>query len=268
MLRIFYAITASLFLLTSYAWNFQGHQVIAQIAYDHLTPQAKNIAAKYLNPRSKKTPNASFISAAIWLDLIKFRNIHWYDSFHYINIPFSTDGTTIPSIESRNIVWGINNAVSILSNPKIKRADKRLALFILIHLVGDIHQPLHAATKVSTRWPKGDLGGNLFRLGSNEVGTNLHKYWDNGAGLYIGRSLIKNKASLLEKKRSCIQFDNQNNPEQWAKESHELAVNQAYHIHFKEKPTKHYQLNAQRIVKRQTLMAGCRLAFLLNTLLS
>jgi hypothetical protein len=267
--RILYALILCLCLSEGYTWNLQGHQVVAQIAYDQLTPQAKNMCAKYLNSRSKKLSNSAFIKAAIWLDLIKFKNIHRYDTVHYINIPFSTDGTNGFSIESRNVIWGINNAMSVLSIKKTKKRNKRLALLILIHLVGDIHQPLHAVTKVSKQLPQGDLGGNLFRLGPNKVGGNLHQYWDRGAGFYMGSARInqiKNKAYGLEQKWTCAEFNNQSQPKLWAKESYQLAVTQAYQINPKETPSLRYQLNAQNSVQKRTFIAGCRLASLLNNL--
>ncbi|MGC1182759.1 S1/P1 nuclease [Legionella sp.] len=267
MIRFFNTLIFYFYALNCFAWNMQGHQVIAQIAYDHLTPHAKEMCHKYLNPRSKKNLNANFLTASIWLDLIRFKNIHWYDTFHYIDIPFSNDGSNLPAVRSTNAVWGINHAISILTTKKAKLVDKRLALLILIHLVGDIHQPLHAVTKVSNQLPKGDLGGNLFPLGTNAVGNNLHRYWDKGAGFYTGHSRanhIKNKALLLEEKLSCSLIKIQKNPEQWARDSHHLAVKQVYQIKRKEIPSKRYQLNAQNSIQKQSLIAGCRLAALLN----
>ncbi|WP_058534999.1 S1/P1 nuclease [Legionella saoudiensis] len=269
MKRISYLLILGLMALNSYGWNMQGHQVVAQVAYDNLTPQAKEMCRRILNSRSKKSSNANFIAAAIWLDQIRFKNVHWYDTFHYINTPFAEDDTTLPSVERSNAIWGIKNAIAALSAKKSSAADKRLSLLILIHLVGDIHQPLHTATKVSHRLPKGDLGGNLFPLGNNRVGSNLHQYWDNGAGFFIGRrkiGQIKFKARLLEQRWPCNQISTLNNPGQWAKASHELATSQAYHIYPKEIPSKQYQQRAQSLIQKQTATAGCRLASVLNEL--
>lgn len=249
------------------AWNLQGHQVVAQIAYDHLTPSAKNMCQDYLNVHSKNSLNRSFVAAAVWMDVIKFKNIHWYDAYHYISLPYSNDGSSLPAVEKTNIVRGINNALSILETKKGKLADKRLALLILIHLMGDIHQPLHAISKVSKQQPQGDSGGNSFRLGFNEAGTNLHKYWDNGAGFFLGprgMKQIKNKARALEHQWPCSSVKTQKDPLQWARDSHELAINQVYRINSKEKPDKEYQSNALNIIQRQSLIAGCRLSCLLN----
>lgn len=268
MKRIIYIATLYFWILNCLAWNAQGHQVIAQIAYDNLTPAAKETCHKYLYWDAKESFNAEFIAAATWLDQIKLKNVHWYDTFHYIDIPFSNDGSVLPPIETTNAVWGIKNAISILStNKKVTAADKRFALFILIHLVGDIHQPLHAVTKVSHELPEGDRGGNLFPLGENDIANNLHQYWDNGAGFFTEHyelSQIENKARLLEKKWPCSLIKTQENLDQWAKESHRLAVNQAYQINPKEIPSPQYQLSTQKVIQKQTVIAGCRLAALLN----
>lgn len=271
MIRVIYILMLWCWIVNSHAWNMQGHQVVAQIAYDNLTPDAQEMCRRFLNTRSPKSFNTRFLAAAIWLDQIRFKNVHWYDTFHYIDTPFADDDSKLPSIETTNAVWGIKNAVSVLSTNKAKLADKRLALLILIHLVGDIHQPLHAATKVSHQLPKGDLGGNLFPLGANQVGTNLHQYWDNGAGFFIGRGKqeqIKYKARLLEQKWPCAQITLIKDPAQWAKASYELAVNQVYQLTPKEIPDKQYQSNAQNISQKQTAIAGCRLATLLNDIAS
>lgn len=245
----------------------QGHQVIAQIAYDHLTPSAKKMCHKYLRSHSKRSLNVNLIAASTWLDRIKYKNIHRYDALHYIDIPFSTEDSNLPAVDNINAVWGINNAISLLSAKKIKKSDKRLALLILIHLVGDIHQPLHAVTKVSKQFPKGDFGGNLFLLGKNPIAGNLHQYWDGGAGFFTGYSRIhqiKQKARFLEQSYPCSKLISLKNPEQWAKASHALAINHVYKINPKEVPNMQYQLDAQDIVQKQTAISGCRLATLLN----
>lgn len=247
----------------------QGHQVIAQIAYDHLTPSAKKMCHKYLRSHSKRPLDVNLISASTWLDRIKYKNIHRYDALHYIDIPFSTEDNHLPAVEHINVVWGINNAISLLSAKKIKKSDKRLALLILIHLVGDIHQPLHAITKVSNQFPKGDFGGNLFLLGKNPIAGNLHQYWDSGAGLFTGYgriSQIKSKAYLLEQKHSCNEFSSSQNPEQWAKTSHILAIKHVYKIKPKEAPNMQYQIDAQYLAQKQTVVAGCQLAMVLNSI--
>lgn len=269
MLRIIFIVIFFIGTLNCHAWNWQGHHVMAQIAYDNLTPAAKKMCRKYLSTHSKHSPNDNFITASTWLDRIKYKNIHRYDALHYIDIPFSTDKQKLPAIEGVNAVWGINNAISLLTSKKIKKSDKRLALLILIHLVGDIHQPLHTVTKVSNQLPRGDFGGNLFLLGRNPIAKNLHQYWDKGAGFFSGygrMDQIKAKAHLLERKYPCRKFVITKNPEQWAKASHAIALEHVYKIKSKEIPKVSYKKNSQKIAKKQIAIAGCQLAGVINAI--
>ena len=79
MVRIIYTLVFCLGTLNSYAWNAAGHKVVAQIAYNNLTPQAKKLCAKYLHSRNPDKLNSTFVAASIWMDQIRFKKIYWYD---------------------------------------------------------------------------------------------------------------------------------------------------------------------------------------------
>ncbi|VEB37325.1 S1/P1 nuclease [Legionella cherrii] len=267
MSRIIYGLIFCLGALNAYSWNAAGHRVVAQIAYDNLSPKAKEMCFKYLRSRTHNTPNSSFVSASTWMDEIRWREVYWYDVMHYIDTPFSSDGTPTPPIESTNAVKTIKLASSALASKKTTPSDKKLALRMLIHITGDIHQPLHAITRVSAQHPMGDLGGNLFLLGTNPVGSNLHQYWDNGAGFFQGQydeMRVKNTAQQLEQKLPCSVIGKQTRPAKWAKMSYKLALKNVYQMNPNETPSAKYQENAQLLVQKQVTYAGCRLAALLN----
>ncbi|MCW8400400.1 S1/P1 nuclease [Legionella sp. PATHC038] len=267
MSRIIYGLIFCLAAFNAYPWNAAGHRVVAQIAYDNLSPKAKEMCYKYLRSRTHNTPNSSFVSASTWMDEIRWREVYWYDVMHYIDTPFSSDGTPTPAIESTNAVKTIKLASSALASKKTTPSDKKLALRMLIHITGDIHQPLHAITRVSAQHPMGDLGGNLFLLGTNPVGSNLHQYWDNGAGFFLGQYdeiRVKNTAQQLEQKLPCSVIGKQTRPAKWAKMSYKLALKNVYQMNPNETPSIKYQENAQQLVQKQVTYAGCRLAALLN----
>lgn len=271
MLRILLTALLSVVTLTSYSWNAMGHQLVAQIAYDNLTPKAKRLCNKYNRALNSFSRASSFVAASTWLDSLRFQDVHWFDTLHYIDIPFSNDGSPLPHVENLNALWGINQAISVLKSKASSTREKGLSLRILIHVVGDIHQPLHAAAQISGQYPKGDLGGNLFKLGSNPIGTNLHKYWDNGAGILLNQRKqfqIKSKAHDLENKWSCSMANVEEKPEQWVQSSHHIALTQVYTITAGTTPNKQYQKNAQTTVQKQIVFAGCRLAHLLNDIAS
>lgn len=266
-MRFFIALFLVLGVISSYAWNAMGHQLVAEIAYDNLTPAAKNMCDKYTRSYNAKSSKGSFVSVASWMDSIRKKDVHWFDSLHYIDKPFTLDDSPLPAVQDANALWGIRQAMVVLSSDKASLADKGLSLRILTHLVGDIHQPLHTVTKVSKKLPQGDLGGNLFKLAKNPIGDNLHKYWDNGAGILIGQTKkfqVQNKARQLEAKWSCSIANREKKPKQWINASHKLALNEVYKVTANKAPGKHYQLNAQNITQKQILLAGCRLATVLN----
>lgn len=267
MMKFFIALFFAFGVISSYAWNAMGHQLVAQVAYDNLTPAAKNMCDKYTRSYNTKSSGGSFVSAASWMDSIRNKDIHWFDSLHYIDKPFTLDDSPLPEVQASNALWGIKQAIIVLSSDKTSLADKGLSLRILTHLIGDIHQPLHTVTKVSKKFPQGDLGGNLFKLAKNPIGDNLHKYWDNGAGILIGQRKkfqVQNKARQLESTWSCTMANKETKPRQWISASNQLALKEVYKVAANKAPGKQYQLNAQNITQKQILLAGCRLASILN----
>lgn len=264
-----YSVCLLLLSLNCHAWNAIGHKLVAQIAYNNLTPKAKRMCNKYTRAYNTAGTNTDFVSAATWMDAIRSKDIHWFDTLHYMDLPFSSDNTPLPVVQDINALWGIKQAMAVLSSKKSSLYDKGLSLRILTHLAGDVHQPLHTITKVSKQLPKGDLGGNLFPLAANPIGTNLHKYWDNGGGVLLGQRTkfqIKNNARQLENNWSCATVSEKNNPYSWIKASHKIALTQAYKISPNKVPGKRYQLNTQNTSQKQIVMAGCRLADLLNNI--
>lgn len=241
-------------------WNSVGHRLIAQIAYDQLTRNAKTTFNRCNRDADHNYMSKNFVNSSVWLDTIRART-HAYDAMHFIDIPFSTDGTHLPSIPTVNAVWAIDKAIKTLSNPKSKPSENRLALRILVHVVGDIHQPLHATTKVSRDYPEGDRGGNLVKLHKNHIAKNLHSYWDKGAGLFVGKrrygqNWIKQKAISIEQRWPCNQKQIDLNPMHWAQESNALAKQKAYAY----SPDITYQHEVQKIIEKRIALAGCRLA--------
>ena len=241
-------------------WNAVGHRLIAQIAYDNLTRDAKIKFNRYNRDMDNGFMSKNFVNSSVWLDSIRGRT-HAYDAMHYIDIPFSTDGTPLPPVPTRNAVWAVEKSTTVLSNPNATAAAQRTALRILVHVVGDIHQPLHAATRVSWQYPEGDRGGNLVVLHKNPVAKNLHSYWDKGAGLFVGKrrygqAWIKNKAAAIEQRWPCNPSLADLNAMHWAHESNALAMQTVYQRSI----DLHYQQVAQQIVEQRIALAGCRLA--------
>ena len=246
-----------------FSWNALGHRLITQIAYDNLTRHEKSVFNRY-NRAIEDDLSKSLVNSSVWLDKIRFRT-HNYDAMHYIDIPFSTDGTHLPILAKTNAISAIEHSKEVLLSSKTNNRSKGIALRILIHVAGDIHQPLHTTTRISWRYPDGDRGGNLVVLHKNKVARNLHAYWDKGAGLFVGKrrfgvAWVKHRAAEIENRRPCSLTLTDVNPWHWAQESHELAIRNAYG----KNGDIYYQYAAQQIVEQRVAVAGCRLATLLH----
>src|SRR6266567_2126987 len=197
-----------------FGWDNLGHMAVAYVAYQHLntTTKTRVDALLRLNPDYAKwkaaipsgTPAAKtkmivFMMAATWPDAIKsksgytddgseggnrpdgatsLQNIGYSDHlhhkyWHFVDTPFSTDGTPVPALPTPNAGTQIATFRSVLASTESDKL-KSYDLVWLLHLVGDVHQPLHAATRVSSTDPQGDNGGNLVKLCAAPCKNELH----------------------------------------------------------------------------------------------
>lgn len=259
---------AALISTSVFGWNAVGHRLIAVIAYDQMSPRAKREFNHYNHALDKVYKPQSWMNAAVWLDTLRYQDVSWFETVHYIDFPISDDNRQLP-VQEVNALWAIEKASVLLLNKYANDFDKGIALRVLLHVVGDIHQPLHTATKISSGLPQGDKGGNLVPLRGTPVARNLHAYWDRGAGFLNGRHLsanqIKQMARRIEQNYPCSRSIDIN-PMLWAKESHALAINAYKNLGGRENPSQQYQEDAQKITIKQIALAGCRLGALLNQL--
>lgn len=256
-----------------------GHLIIAQIAYDHLTPETRQWVNEFSTIPIPDYPKSNhFVTSATWADQIKGNGNSQYNTWHYIDLPIEQDNIKAPPPDGQNVVWAIEHCIAALTNPHSTPNEKALNLRLLIHFVGDIHQPLHTASFYSKRWRTGDHGGNFYTI-THPYAKNLHRYWDSGLGFLINdtastatkQAQIKQLATQLEKKYPPSTFSptlRATHPRQWAAESHQLAQNFAYTIPQYAIPSPYYQQHGQIIAQKQIALAGYRLAEVLNAMRS
>lgn len=268
MVRFYGMLLFALVSGSAWCWNAVGHKLVAQIAYHHLTPEVKARCNRYNHSLDQIYKSSSFVNAAPWMDGLRYMNELWLKKFHYIDIPYSVDGTEVSQPNAENALTAIANAKKVLQDNKSSDFNKGFNLRILLHVVGDIHQPLHAISEYSSRHPHGDFGGNLHFLGKNSVGKNLHSYWDNGGGLlhwgkYTNKR-INAKARQIEQNWPCNVEEASLEEQIWSEESHNLALSKAYLAKEGQSPSKEYQLMVKDMSEKRIAQAGCRLAALLN----
>jgi S1/P1 nuclease len=240
------------------AWNSTGHELVAQVAYDQLTPAAKAEIIAILkqhprlnedllndNPRAKDDNLAMFLRAATWPDMVRYpahpmHHVEHHGPWHYVDFPFETDGVhgEQPEIEwdghsdPANLFQAMDKALAELKDPQTPPQRKAIDVCWVEHLVGDIHQPLHASSWFSKEYPKGDQGGNLVMIRTEDNQTMpLHTYWDDVEGLSLDPSVIRKTADRIEAAHPPAELKDKVadlSPVDWAKESYALAKSVAY----------------------------------------
>jgi len=271
-----------LYTVQATAWWETPHMLVAEIAYENLTPDVRKRADELIAIHAKQYPKTNdFVTASIWADDIRAQGDKSYSTWHYVTLTFQDVNEPLPTRASfpdkYHVAWAIDYEIEILQDPDKTEADKGLALRRLIHWAGDIHQPLHATTHISPNYPNGDTGGNLFLVGLPKPLNNLHSLWDSGLDHWedAERPLTpEGKAMLVtEAKRLQDLYGRENLgsmcPYDWAINSHELARNYAYTgLDYKGVPSTAYTEQGQELTDRQVTLAGERLGKLLNETLS
>lgn len=250
--------------LPVFGWNNVGHRLVAQIALDNLDNGTKKILNQYNRSVDHSFASYSLLSAAFWLDTLYKPEDRYLKPYHYIDFPYTSDNTLTEPAASINAVYAIKKSMSMLADKNTSEVKKGFYLRVLLHVVGDIHQPLHCISKFSSNYPKGDRGGNLVVLKSNPIAMNLHAYWDRAGGLLLTKKTpikkMKRWAARIEKKWPCNTSTIIIDPAGWAIESYKLAVKYVYTINEYEKPSKAYKKQTRALAEQRIALAGCRLA--------
>jgi hypothetical protein len=233
------------------AWGREGHQVIAAVAQERLTPATKAAVYDLLH--------TSMISVATWGDDIRNQRpetARW----HYVDIPLSAqhydptrDCQDVPG-QGDCIIAAIDRFVAVLRDPSRPTDERVEALKYVIHFVGDVHCPAHAEDDH-------DRGGNGVRLTFFGQATNLHSVWDSR----LIRQAGFNTTSLTEAvEKLKIDVKPGGTLVEWAEESHDVARDVAYKIPQDHVLDQDYLDAAMPALELQLLRGGVRLAGLLN----
>lgn len=274
-LRLLALATAVVTASAAHAWNATGHMVIAAIAQANLTPAARAEADRLLQNTAMGS-STDFVAVATWPDDIRNQRRET-GPWHYRDTYFRQDGKPVVNKpDEDNAVTEIARFEGILKDKTKPDADRAEALRFLIHIVGDLHQPLHASSLESDAYPKGDKGGNSYQIqSSDERGPkNLHSLWDGGAGLFANAGDATEAAAQAEARALMATLPASNlrgaddlNVEHWSDESVKASKDFVYSTPVGKIPTDDYLTKGRALAAQRATLAGYRLAKLLNTLL-
>jgi hypothetical protein len=284
----------------AYAWDDFGHRLVARIAWEQMTPQARARAIQIMQGAAPDTrllqgfgtgtlsPQRQidlFVSGATWPDDIRppnpragkyhVRDRHFTDIFWEQRWDF---GPVRPSSlpESGDLLKDVAQLQQDLTG--MDREKAAVALAWLQHLVGDIHQPLHASGRVTPLDSDGDEGGNGFKLErlSNGDRRSLHSFWDGIVTRNVRRqqgesdqAFLTRAAQEIAQRHPRTEFGaeiDQRDFRQWAEASVRIAQRTVYRpplVRNQAAPTA-YQRAAFRAAEPRIALAGYRLAELLN----
>jgi hypothetical protein len=288
------------------AWNSAGHMTVALHAYRQLSDGQKVKIAHVLEKHphfdlylAKDLPPGVdrnewvFIRAATWPDFVRSGppeiKVFSHPEWHFIDQPVvptadqgAIDAAALKPKEP-HAVSQLKECVTKLTAADTSDTDRAVYLCWLLHLVGDVHQPLHATKLFSSQFPppEGDRGGNFFFVPNSLHAPNLHHYWDELLGADERFQAVDlTTADLLHSsrfQRAALQKDLSRKAfEDWAEESHQTAVELAYqggnlrgvnntadhhHGSVHVPPlTVEYERNAREVAHRRGALAGHRLA--------
>ncbi|CAN5377716.1 S1/P1 nuclease [soil metagenome] len=291
----------------AFCWNDFGHMAVAGIAYRNLKPQVRSRADQLvrLNPSystwlaALKPESAQgdknmmlFMLAATWPDAIKGDSSYKCDGldngyrpdgitsslnsgyddkllhkyWHFVDVPFSPDKTKllpVPSPNGETEIAVCRATLASASGDQLKSYD----LNWLLHLVGDLHQPLHCVNRITKGLPDGDSGGNAVKIYDTEPPTLLHSYWDEMLGSERNPAAVTTFIDSLPK--AATGKSKNLRVSKWINESFAYCKKNVYvdPVGVSERVealTPTYKSKALRLAKLRVALAGARLANILN----
>ena len=241
--------------LTSFGWGQKGHDVVAYIAECNLKPKAYQKVVKALGGHS-------LVYYANWMDNASHTDQYRYTkTWHYANVDEGFTYDTMQKQPKGDVVTAIEGIVAELQSGKLSAEQEDVRLRMLIHLVGDIHCPMHAG-RLS------DRGGNNVIVKFFNKDTKLHSLWDTALVEaahkwgYTEWEQQLNRYCPAERKAEIAKGE----PADWLNESHTIAKDVYMASPEKAKLSYDYLNYFTPTIEQQLLAGGLRLARILNEL--
>ncbi|MDE6197888.1 MAG: S1/P1 nuclease [Muribaculaceae bacterium] len=240
--------------LSALAWSQKGHDTVAYIAEKHLTPATADSVAAILDGKSP-------VYWANWLDNASHTPEYKYTkTWHYKNIESGVRYEDAKLNPDGDVVTATREQIAILADRVSTKSQKELALKILIHVVGDMHQPMHMGRF-------SDLGGNKRKVRFFDRDTNLHSIWD-GSLMNSGHAWSytewQQQLDRLSPEQEAV--ETAGNVDDWAAQTYAIAE-RVYNYFPEGSKVSYNQIAAWTpTIEQQLLRGGLRLARILNAI--
>lgn len=239
----------------AFGWGQKGHDTVAEIATRHLTPTTRHALDSILNGKS-------IVYYANWMDNASHTPEYLYSlTWHYKNINADQTYKTAPTHAKGDIVTALNREIGILLDPKQSAAEHELAVKMIVHFIGDIHQPMHMGYA-------SDLGGNKRKVKFFDNNTQLHSVWDSRLPEAAHKWSYTEWADQLDRNLTQETIDNiiSGDIDTWAEETYNLATEVYRATPAGTKISYDYIANWTPTIENQFLKGGLRLSDILNSL--
>lgn len=253
MKRVLLTLLAAIYTLTCFGWGQKGHDTVAYIAECNLKSKTYKKVVQILGGHS-------LVYYANWMDNASNTDAYRYTkTWHYANVDEGFTYDTMSKNPKGDVVTAIEDIVAKLKSGELTPEEEAVNLKFLIHLVGDVHAPMHAG-RLS------DLGGNKTYVTYFGKKTKLHSLWDTPLVEDIHRWSYTEWQQQLDKhcskalKREIMS----GTAADWLNESHKIAVDIYAESTEGKKLSYDYQNRFAPSLERQLLAGGLRLAMLLN----
>lgn len=237
---------------SSFGWGQLGHRIVGEVAWRHMTPEARENVLRVLGGESPAM-------ASNWMDFIKSDH-HWdhMRSWHYVTIPDSVDYQETETPEHGDAYLTVQRIVEEMESGEFEGWTEDEALKALIHLVGDLHQPLHVGNGT-------DRGGNDVKVKWFGKDSNLHRVWDS--------EMIDSQQLSYTEYTEWIDNATEEEVLSWQSDSATVWMQECkdmresvYDIENPDRLGYRYNYDHIEEVNEQLLKAGIRLAGILNDL--
>lgn len=237
-------------------WGRTGHRTVGEIAQTNLSRKTQKAINKLLNGHS-----LAFVSTH-GDDIKSDPAYRKYSAWHYVNIaPDASEYDAETASEGGDLVIGIRKCIEVLKDKNASREDKQFHLKMLVHFVGDLHQPFHVGHAE-------DLGGNRVEVEWFGKKTNIHSVWDSkmiDSYQMSYTELAENRDELSKYQVKAIQ---EGDLLDWVYESRNLAEKLYKSVEEDKNLGYKYMYKWFPTVRMQLQKGGIRLAKILNDIYS
>ncbi len=252
---------AAIFIITfqgnaiEYDWGQTGHRTVGKVAEQYLKGKTKRKLAELLNGQSLA------LVSTFGDDIKSDKRYDKFYTWHYVNMPFGVKYEDSEKNPNGDLVSGIATCKKIILDENASKDEKIFYLKLLVHLVGDLHQPMHVGRAE-------DKGGNTIQVRWFNNGSNLHAVWDSKMinHYQMTYSELANNADKISKEQ--VKSLQKGTISDWANETRQQAIKVYGSAEIGENLRYAYMYNNFGLVRSQLQKGGIRLAKVLNDLFS